>query len=98
MTNERLLRERRYWIAAVSILVVGSVWLALINAALVLRVTPIAVDPGELMLIVRVLLKALVAVLAMSKSFIVAAVAGTLVAGGIAAHLLGRRGEGASRV
>jgi hypothetical protein len=98
MTNERLLRERRYWIAAVSILLVGSVWLALINAALMLRTLPIAIDPGAVAITVRVLAKALVAMLGMTKSFIVAAVAGTLLAGGIAAHLLGRREEGARRV
>jgi hypothetical protein len=83
MTSERILRERQLWIAIVAILVTASAWLALIDAALLLRA--VGPDLGDVVVVIRVVARTILSFVALTKPLIVAAAAAvTLLIGWIA--------------
>lgn len=79
MTHSKLLRERQIWIATVAILGTGTVWLAVINAALLIRT--MGVDLTDYFVKARLLARTLATVLSLAGPIVGAAAVVALVIG-----------------
>lgn len=74
MTPEKIVRERQLWIAIVAVLVTASAWLALINAALLLKSA--GLDLASVMIAARIVGKALLTMVGLTRPFLAAAIVG----------------------